>query len=220
MNSEPIRVAVVEDQPLYRRMLVTLLEQQDGVAVVSSAGGAAEALRALDPVWIEVLLLDVDLGDGDGIALGRRLRRDNPRLGIILLSAIDAMDTLLELPRAERRGWSYLSKTSALGEHDLMAAIRASSAGRTVLDRQLLDRRRARAGSVLRALTERQFEVLTLVAEGLSNAGVAERLDITTRTVDTHLTALYAALGLHADEGHNLRVEAALAYLRETRGAV
>jgi len=211
-----IRLGIVEDQPLYRQMLTTLLDSVSDLTVVASAGGVAEADASLDASGLDVALLDIQLGDGDGIELGRRLRAANPELGIVLLSAVDAMHTLLEIPRGELRAWSYLSKSSALSAPALVAAIRATAQGRTALDPALLQTRRPRRGSVVETLGDRQREVLALLAQGLSNTAIAERMGIAPRTVDNHLNAVYAALGLRADGLRNPRVEAAIRYLEET----
>ncbi|WP_258063276.1 MULTISPECIES: response regulator transcription factor [unclassified Rathayibacter] len=108
-----LRLAVVDDQPLYRHMLSSLLRAVPGVRSVVEAGSATEARSVLRPAELDVAILDIELGDGDGIELGRRLRSTAPGLGIVLLSAVDAMHRFLRLDRAEARGWSYLSKTSS-----------------------------------------------------------------------------------------------------------
>ena len=84
-----LRVAVVEDQPLYRQMLAMLLASVDGLTVVAEYDSATAA-EDLDARSVDVALLDLRLGDGDGMTLGRELRRRNPRLGVLLLSASDA----------------------------------------------------------------------------------------------------------------------------------
>ena len=91
-----LRVAVVEDQPLYRAMLARALESRGDLRVVAGAGTVAEALAVIAPGTADAVILDIDLPDGNGIALGVQLRRRQPHLGILLLSAHDAMDLLLE----------------------------------------------------------------------------------------------------------------------------
>jgi len=217
MSVRSLRLAVAEDQPLYREMLVSLLGSVPGMAVVASASGAGEAAASFEARALDVALLDVNLGDGDGIALGRRLRAVNPRLGVVLLSATDAMDALLTVPPGELRGWSYLSKTSSLSAPALLSALAATAAGRTVLDPALVARRAPRRDTALDRLSERQAEVLRLLAEGLSNAGVADRLGLSRRSVDNHVNAIYGALGLRSDGAHNPRVAAVLRFLEESR---
>ncbi|OJV84649.1 MAG: DNA-binding response regulator [Cellulomonas sp. 73-92] len=212
----PLRVAVVEDQPLYRAMLTRTLAEHSDLQVVASVGTAAEARDVLQPGVVEVVLLDLDLPDGNGIALGVQLRRTQPRLGILLLSVHDAMDLLLDLPRDVSRGWGYLSKTTATSEPMLLDALRAAARGQAVLDPALLDRLRPRRGTAMSRLTDRQFEVLRLLAQGLSNAGIGDRLVITEKSVQNHVRAIYATLGIDADPDHNSRVQATLRLLADT----
>src|SRR5690606_15056460 len=114
-------------------------------------------------------------------------------------------------------GWSYLSKSSALSTHSLVAAIRATAAGATVLDPELLKKARPREGSAVGQLSERQYEVLRLVAQGYSNAVVAVRPGIAVRSVEAHLGMVYATLDI--PEGHNARVTAVLKLIEETSRA-
>ncbi|GEA81539.1 response regulator transcription factor [Cellulomonas uda] len=214
--AEVIRVAVVEDQPLFRSMLERTLAQMPGLRVVASVGTFAEARAALRPGSVDVALLDIDLPDGNGIALGVMLRREQPRLGVLLLSAHDAMDLLLDLPPDVADGWGYLSKNSSTSEELLLSAVRSAAVGVTVLDPELLARATPRAGSDVARLTHRQYEVLRLLASGLSNAGIGEQLGITEKSVQNHVNALYATLGIDADPSRNPRVSAALRLLEET----
>ncbi|UZN04061.1 response regulator [Cellulomonas sp. S1-8] len=218
--SRPLRVALVEDQPLFRSMLERTLQDVPKLDVVVSVGTVGEAHRLLTPDLVDVVVLDIDLPDGNGIALGVTLRRAQPDLGVLLLSAHDAMDLLLDLPRDVAHGWCYLSKTSTTSEAALLHAVRSAAAGETVLDPALLERVTPRAGSAVARLTQRQFEVLRLLAQGLSNAGIAERLAITEKSVQNHVYAVYSTLGIDADPVRNPRVSAALRLLEETGPAL
>lgn len=220
LAAAPVRVAVVEDQPLFRSMLEHTLACTPGLQVVASVGTVTEALQRVTPEHVDVAVMDIDLPDGNGIALGVTLRRRHPRLGILLLSAHDAMDLLLDLPGDVAAGWSYLSKTSGTSEEVLVAAVRAAAVGETVLDPALLARMAPRAGSDVARLTDRQYEVLRLLAQGLSNAGIGERLGITEKSVQNHVNAIYATLGIDVDPQRNPRVSAALRLLEETGPAV
>ncbi|MBO9553029.1 response regulator transcription factor [Cellulomonas sp.] len=215
-TADPVRVAVVEDQPLFRSMLERMLDETPGLHVVAALGTVTEATRVLRPGLAHVAVLDIDLPDGNGIALGVTLRRAQPDLGILLLSAHDAMDLLLDLPRDVAAGWGYLSKTSSTSEEVLVAAVRAAAVGETVLDPALLERMTPRAGSAVARLTDRQYDVLRLLAAGLSNAGIGTRLGITEKSVQNHVNAMYATLGIDTDPSRNPRVSAALRLLEET----
>jgi len=211
-----LRVAVVEDQPLYRSMLVTLLEAQPDVTVVAVASGASEAREVISSGAVDVAILDVELGDGNGIGLGVSLRRTDEGLGILLLSSHDVMSLLLDLPADQTLGWSYLSKNSSTTIATLMHALRETAAGGTVLDPELVDRATPRSGSAISALSPRQYQVLQLLAQGLSNAGIAERLEISSRSVENHLNSIYATLDIEANSTRNPRVAAVLQFIEES----
>lgn len=210
-----LRVLVVEDQPLFRQMLRVLLSSVrdfDLVADVESVAAAAE----IDATQVDVALLDLRLPHGDGLSLGRALRRENPRLGVVLLSASDSMHALLELPSSEAAGWSYLSKHSSLSAPALVHAIRRTAEGHSVLDPSLRRGREIRDGGPLGKLTRRQRHVIALVADGLTNTAIAEELGISAKSVDAHLNSAYTALGLRQNGRRNPRVEAVRAFLMHT----
>lgn len=209
-----LRVAVVEDQPLFREMLTGYLRSVPDFDVVASVGAVAEA--ASFPRDLDVAVVDITLPDGDGVTLGQRLQDANPELAVLLLSAVDRLSALLEIPAARRQRWSYLSKTSSLSVAALVSAIRASASGRSVLDRELVERRRARPRGRLAPLSPRQFEVLALLAEGLTNSAIARRMALADRSIDNHVNAVYATLGLGGDQERNPRVSAVRIFLEET----
>ncbi|WP_448059076.1 response regulator transcription factor [Cellulomonas hominis] len=216
LTTQPVRVAIVEDQPLFRSMLELTLGTVDALHVVGAVGSVRDANRVLRPGQVDVVVLDIDLPDGNGIALGVTLRRQQPELGILLLSAHDAMDLLLDLPPDVASGWSYLSKTSSTSTAALVDAVHAAAAGRTTLDPALVDRMTPRNGSSVSRLTDRQYTVLRLLAQGRSNAGIGEALGITEKSVQNHINAIYGVLGIDADPARNPRVSAALRLLEET----
>lgn len=212
----PIRVAVVEDQPLFREMLQSTFHAVPTIRVVIAAASAAEARAKITPGAVDLVILDIELPDGNGIALGVSLRRRDPRLSILLLSAHNAMSLLLDLPADVRSRWSYLSKSSSTSTQTLLTTIVRTAAGHTVLDPALLQDAEPRAGTSAATLTTRQFEVLRLIAEGLSNSGIGERLGIAEKSVQNHINAIYAALKIDDDPAQNPRVTAALRLLEES----
>lgn len=212
------RVAIVEDQPLYRQMLTLLLSTTPSLRLVAACADAATARTQLQPDQLDVALLDLRLPDGDGLSVGRELRRRNPDLGIVVLSASDSMHSLLELDDRESAGWSYLSKSSALTAASLVQTIRHTAAGRMVLDPSVTRSRRPRLDGDLARLSSRQLEVLGLAAEGLTNSAIAERLSLSRRSVDAHVNAIYATLGVQSSPHHNPRVSAVRAYLAQSAG--
>lgn len=216
MSGDPaIRVIVVEDQPLFRSMLSDVVRAADGFELAGVAGTVGEARPLIESTTADVLLLDVELPDGNGFALGRSVRMQRPTIGVVLLSGHNVMDLLLAVPDGERAGWSYLSKFSSTSRARLLRALRASARGSCMLDPELLAGLLPRRGSTLASLTPRQFHALRLLAEGLSNAAIAREMKISTHSVDNLLNAVYSALGVRDDSEVNSRVAAALHLVRD-----
>lgn len=209
------RVAVVEDQDLYRSMLVGTLRERN-FPVVAVAPGVPQARAMSSFAQADVAILDIELGEGNGIALGVWLCRKYPRIRIILFSSFDMMDVLVDFPDPVVQGWSYLSKTSSLSVETLERSIIAAAKGARVLDPELVSRARPRTDTATAGLSPRRFEILKLVATGMSNVAIAEDLGLSVRSVENHVNAVYSALGLPVDEGANRRVLATLTFLKET----
>ena len=216
LRAQPVTIGIVEDQPLYRNMLAVALSTDPQFNVMWAVGTVAEDRNALNSQRPAVLILDIDLPDGNGVALGVTVRRHLPHIGILLLSAHDAMDLLLDLPADVRNGWSYLSKTSSTSPQTLIKALLATSRGHTVLDPELVNHKQPRVGTAVAKLTNRQLEVLKLLAQGLSNSGIAEELGITEKSIQNHINAIYDTLDIDTDPARNPRVSAALKLLEHT----
>jgi DNA-binding NarL/FixJ family response regulator len=209
------RVAIVEDEALMRAMLERTLGQQDGLRVVHSVPGVKEARLVVAPGTCDVAILDVNLPDGNGVALGLQLQRADPRLAIMLLSSEDVMGLFTSVQDEASRPWSYLSKRSSFATDVLTRAVLAAARGEVVVDPYLVERSTPRDGSALADLTPGQLSVLRLVAEGLSNQAIAEQLGLAERSVESHLQAIYQRLGV-TGSGRNRRVGAVLAFLEQT----
>jgi DNA-binding NarL/FixJ family response regulator len=214
VNDSPIRVAIVEDHQLYRDLLKSALDAVPDISVVVTAEGSTHARLLILPGEVDVAVLDIELLDGNGIGLGVALRRADPNLKIVLISAQDVLEILTTLPAEDRKYWSYLSKTSSTSLSVLVDTIQKASRGESVIDGELLLRSMPRLGSAVSGLTPRPFEILRLVATGLSNQGIAELLGIASNSVVNHLSAIYATLGI--PEGNNARVSSVLAFLNDT----
>jgi DNA-binding NarL/FixJ family response regulator len=212
-----IRVAIVEDHVLYRDLLESSLQSTPDIEVVVSVSGSTEAKQLIVAGNVDVAILDIELADGNGIGLGVTLRRNDPNLGILLLSGRDMIELLLGLPEEQRHGWSYLSKSSSASLETLLDVIRHTAAGKSVIDPALIDRSRARPGTPVSSLTRRQFEILRMVARGLSNQAIADEIGIAANSVVNHLSSIYSALGIA--EGSNARVSAVLEFLSDTARA-
>ena len=214
-RSPVVRVSVVEDEALMRAMLERTVSEADGLRLVHSASGVEAARLTITPGSTDVALLDVNMTDGNGVALGLQLQRADPRLAVMLLSSHDVMGLFTSVQPDATRPWSYLSKRSSFAPDVLVGVIAATAAGQVVIDPYLVRRSEPRAGSAVEGLTAAQFQVLRLVAEGLSNEAVAERLSISQRSVESHLLSVYQRLGLGGG-GANRRVSAVLAFLEQT----
>ncbi|GAA2237355.1 response regulator transcription factor [Rarobacter faecitabidus] len=212
----PVRVAIVEDNTLFRQMLATSLSSEPRMHLVTQCASVAEARSAIKPGMVDVVIMDISLIDGNGVALGISLQRNDAHLKVLLLSAHNAMDLLLDLPDAVKSRWSYLSKNSSVSVKTLTATIERTAAGRQVLDPNLLAKAQPRAGTSVSKLSARRYEVLRLLAQGLSNSGIAQALGIADKSVQNHINAIYACLDIDADPSANPRVLATLRMLEES----
>jgi DNA-binding NarL/FixJ family response regulator len=136
---------------------------------------------------------------------------------VLVLSQYVEAAYVLRLVEGDERGCGYLLKDRVLDATELVAAIRRVAAGEVVVDRELVDTllRRRREGSPLDELTQREREVLALMAEGLTDRGIAERLWVTPGTVETHIRHILQKLSLPGGTANNRRVHAVIAYLRD-----
>jgi DNA-binding NarL/FixJ family response regulator len=156
----------------------------------------------------------------EGIDAARAIRIAHPNVGIVVLSQYNDSLYALELFRDGTAGLAYLLK-DRVGDRDaLVHALAETSAGRSVVDAQIIDvlvaARRRRRESALARLTPRELEVLAEIAQGHSNAAVAARLFLSESAVGKHISAIFAKLGLTEADAVDRRVTAVLAYLRET----
>jgi DNA-binding NarL/FixJ family response regulator len=213
-SMKPLRIGIVEDHSLFLQLISSALNEVDDFEIVATADNVAEAKKWFQPENLDVVILDIELPDGNGVGLGITMRRYNPKLGIVLLSDRDMLELILGLPQDERNGWSYLTKSATKSIDSLAAAIRATARGETVIDSSLVNRSQARPGTGVASLTNRQFEVLRAVARGDSNQTIATNLGIAVNSVGNHLIAIYDALGI--PEGKNARVAAVLDFLQDT----
>jgi DNA-binding NarL/FixJ family response regulator len=209
------RVSIVEDEAVLRGMLEETLSAQEGVRVIHSVPGVQEARLVITPGSSDVAVLDVNLPDGNGVALGLQLQRADPALAIMLLSSEDVMGLFASVQDQAAKPWSYLSKRSSFARDVLVRAVVATAQGQVVLDPYLVQRSTPRADSAVAELTPAQFQVLRLVAEGLSNAAAAARIGIAERSVESHLKSIYQRLGIDGSE-QNRRVAAVLTFLEQT----
>ncbi|MBI3970163.1 MAG: response regulator transcription factor [Chloroflexi bacterium] len=213
----PVTVALVEDEPLYRDLLQVALARHPRLRVAGAFADGEAALAALPALRPRVALLDIALpGPYHGVELGLRLRAALPELGIVLLSNHADPQYLAAVPPAAAAGWSYLLKRSVADVETLVRAIAGAAAGAVVVDPAIVDALRPRPGSPLAALRARQRQILALVAQGYTNAAIAERLALAEKTVENQLNLLYRELGVSQAPAAHPRVTATLLYLSES----
>lgn len=196
LPSPPISILVVDDHPVVRQGLVAVLEDEPDFRVVGSAGSAEEGLLLAERQRPDVLLLDLELPGLDGVQALPRLLERSPDTRVIVFTAYDTDERVLGAVRAGARG--YLLKGAAADE--IARAVRVVHAGGSSLEARvaakLLTRVRAgRAAGGSRELSEREREVLRLVAAGLPNKAIARALAIAERTVKFHVTSIFRKLG-------------------------
>lgn len=209
-----MRIVIGEDSALFREGLARLLADA-GHQIVAKATDALELVDVTHATEPDLAIIDVrmppDLTD-DGARAARTLRADLPHLGIVLLSQHVETRHSVELVAGGRFG--YLLKDRVLDIDDFLEALRRVATGGSALDPEVVARLiSVRRDDPLAALTPREAEVLALVAEGRTNAGIAARLWLTDRTVETHVSSILAKLEIAVGPEHHRRVLAVLAHL-------
>jgi DNA-binding NarL/FixJ family response regulator len=181
-----IRVLVADDHPVVRHGLCTMLEIEDDIVVVGRAADGEEAVSQARDTRPDIILMDVQMPNLDGIEAMRRIREADPAARVIVLTTYRDEDYIFPSLRAGAR--AYLLKDAS--REELAEAIRAVHRGESLLDPQIADQTRSREG-----LTAREVEVLELMARQLSNAQIAEKLFVSENTVKTHVSNILAKLG-------------------------
>ncbi|HNQ07360.1 MAG TPA: response regulator transcription factor [Tetrasphaera sp.] len=185
------RVLVVDDHPIVRSGLRTLLDGQPGIDVVGEAADGATALELAGALAPDVVLCDLRLGDGmDGVGVARALQHPGGP-AVVILTTYDHDSDIVRAIEAGAAG--YLLKDAAPAQ--IVRAVELAAAGETVLSAAQEARVVATQRSAPRALSERELDVLQLIALGLTNREVARRLFVSEATVKTHLAHVYDKLG-------------------------
>jgi DNA-binding NarL/FixJ family response regulator len=214
----PIRIVVGEDQPLVREGILRVLGD-GGFEVVGTASDALELVRVAEAHQPDVVIADIqmppDHGD-DGLRAALAIRAARPKTGILVLSQFLEDAYAFSLVADGAQGVGYLLKEKVGDLRMFTNAVQRVAEGGSVLDPDVVARlvgRKRKAGP-LDDLTSREREVLRLIAEGRSNAGIAAELFITVSGVERHVTSIFDKLGLHQSRAAHRRVLAVLTYLR------
>jgi DNA-binding NarL/FixJ family response regulator len=193
VTSTPIRVVLVDDHAVIRAGLQQLLSGTDDIEVVGTAANGAEALIVVREIKPDVVLMDLQMPEVDGVAATRAIMAEGIGVDVLVLTSFSDSERIIAALDAGAVG--YLLKDA--DPEDVLDGIRAVSRGESPLHpkaaRALLG---VRAGSSQVQLTSRETEVLTLVRGGLANKQIARRLDISERTVKAHLTSAFARIGV------------------------
>ncbi|MFD3399401.1 response regulator [Kribbella sp. NPDC058693] len=194
-----VRVVLADDHPVVRDGLQVLLASVDGISVVGVAANGPEAVRAAVTLQPDVLVMDIHMPGGDGVAATQEVARVAPAVGVLMLTMLDDDETVRAAVRAGAAG--YVLKGSS--QQQIVRAIQAVAAGDSILGsgvaRHVLD---AAAGRVsappdpLQALTPRERQILELLAGGLSTTAMATRLALTPKTVNNNLSTIFGKLGV------------------------
>nr|WP_305039243.1 MULTISPECIES: response regulator transcription factor [unclassified Frankia] len=195
---EPVRVFVLDDHEIVRRGMRELLESQGDIKVVGEAGLVAEALRRIPALRPDVAILDARLPDGSGIDVCRDIRSGTPEVPCLILTSHDDDEALFAAIMAGAAG--YVLKQ--IRGTDLVGAVRTVASGQSMLDPAVTQRvlTRLRDGApedrLLSALSERERQILALIAEGLTNRQIASRIHLAEKTVKNNVSSILEKLGL------------------------
>jgi DNA-binding NarL/FixJ family response regulator len=191
-----LRVLVVEDHPLFRKGVVALLAAEPDLEVAGTAGSGEEAVVLADDLRPDVVLMDLQLPGMSGIEATRAIGGADPAARVLVLSLFEDEDSVFLALRAGARG--YVLKDA--GEEELTGAIRAVARGEAIFSRAIAGRVLAyfaqprEAPKVFPALTDREREILGLIAQGHPNPSIARRLSLSPKTVANYVSAIFAKL--------------------------
>ena len=215
-DMKSLRVVLAEDDVLLREGLASLLDRS-GVQVVGQAADAVQLLALVRETAPDLVVVDIRMPPTrttEGLDAARTIREENPDVGILVLSAHVEVEHAMGL-LASGRGIGYLLKSRVTDVTEFVATLERVAKGGSVLDpalvQELVDSRRR--NDPLGRLSSRELEVLALMAEGRSNAGIAHRLWVTEGTVEKHVRSILAKLDLPETEDDHRRVLAVITFL-------
>jgi len=193
----PLRVAIVDDHPMFRMGLAAAVDEMDGIELVGQAEQADQVPDLVADARPDVVLLDVRLGDVSGLEVNRWLAEHHPEVRVVMLTMSEDHDTALTALRDGAAG--YLVKGA--GPERVERALRTVAAGDVVLDQalvgavtELAQTRRTSPTRPFPQLTDREFGILVLVAQGLDNTSIARRLVLSPKTVRNHVSNVFAKI--------------------------
>jgi len=193
-----IHILLVDDHRIVREGLASMLCTQADLCVVGDAATGREALASLQRLQPDIVLLDLEMPDLDGVAVLEQMQANSSTTRVIVLTAYGTEERILDAVRAGARG--YLLKSAGMDE--VIRAVRVVAAGGSLLEPTVTARllgsmeRLLKGGQHAEILTEREREILTSIARGLSNKAISEQLHLAERTVKFHATIIFRKLGV------------------------
>ncbi|MFF5205991.1 response regulator [Streptosporangium sp. NPDC000396] len=188
-DGRTIEVLLADDHPVVREGLCAMLESADGVTVVGQAGSGEEAVTLATALRPDIVLLDLRMGEMDGVTATERILRHSPGSKVVIVTTYENDSDILRAVEAGAAG--YLLKGSSRAE--LINAVHAAARGETVLTPSLATRL-FRARGMRQPLSDREREVLRLVSQGLTNAEIGRQLFVSEATIKTHLLRAFKKL--------------------------
>jgi DNA-binding NarL/FixJ family response regulator len=220
--AERIRVVIADDAYVIREGLAATLSTEPDIELVGCCSDGNELSRAIAAQHPDLIITDVRMppgGDGEGIRIASRLRESHPDVGVIVLTQYIEPAYAVALMQGGTSGRAYLLKDRIHDRAELVNDIRAVAAHGSALDpcviEALIQSRTNEADSKVAALTPREREILAEIAEGKSNAAIAESLVLTKRAVEKHVNSIFAKLDLPEPGSVSRRVKAALLFLAD-----
>jgi DNA-binding NarL/FixJ family response regulator len=213
-----MRVVIADDEVLLREGLARLLEEL-GIDVVGLAGDGSSLLRTVALDRPDVAIVDIRMPPGhkdEGLVAASEIRRRHPAVGVLVLSHYLDSRYAMQLLEQHSSGVGYLLKDRVSHVHVLLDAVQRVGDGECVVDPTIVARlvARQRNRGLLDELTDRERDVLALMAEGQTNQRIATNLKISSKTVERHVGHIFAKLGLAESDDHHRRVLAVIAWLR------
>ena len=220
-STDAIRAVIADDSVLLRDGVVRLL-QDAGIEVVAAVGDGDALLRAVAGESPDIALVDVRMPPthtDEGIRAAVQIRRDHPGVAVLVLSQYVEERYAADLLSGDTSGVGYLLKDRVVDIDEFVGSVRRVAAGGSAVDAEVVRQLIGRTARVseLDRLTPRELEVLGLMAEGLSNGGIAERLVVSLGAVEKHISNVFTKLDLEHEQSAHRRVLAVLTYLADGR---
>lgn len=213
----PINVLVCDNESLFREILVAALDQEPSINIVGAAATGLEAIELSKETKPDVVLMDIELGDGpNGIVVANDIKEAFPDTGIVVLSAHKDKEFLSSFMEDGTAGWSFLLKQSISDVQSLARAIESAAAGQVTMDPSVMADLFPRQRSILERLTHNQMEALMFISSGYADSAISEELQIDENLVEPLLQTIYDDLHIEESDAVDPRVQATLIYLQET----